>query len=487
MEKHRRQLALLKNISVEFNQISILKDVSLEIRAGEIHALVGENGAGKSTLMKTILGIISPTHGEVIFLDKIGVSMVHQEILLIPELSIAENIFLGREHSFGFFPWQKDKNILLKTIELLDEYDIELDPKTLVKNLSTANQQLVEILKAVSQNSQLILMDEPTSSLSEAEVQKFINVIQKLKTEGVGMIFTSHKMNEIFSLSDHISVLRDGSIVSSNPINQITEKETLRQMVGREIQNYFPERNISIGSEILSVKNLSRKDQKFQNINFELKKGEVLGIAGLMGAGRTELGMVIGGITKNHTGEISLNGSKVNYKSPKDAIREGIGYVGEDRKESGFIPEFTIPQNISLSSLHLFQKFGWIQKEKELKNASSAIQKFNIKHLFKSQTVQKLSGGNQQKVVLAKVLQNDPEIIILDEPTRGIDVQAKFEIYQLMNELLEGGKSILLISSDLPELIHMSDRVLVLSKGKQTAILEKEQIKPEEIIHFAMQ
>ena len=487
MEKHRGQLAQLKNISVEFNHIPILKDISLEIRAGEIHALVGENGAGKSTLMKTILGIISPTHGEVIFLDKIGVSMIHQEILLIPELSIAENIFLGKEDSFGLFPWQKNKNILQKTVELLKEYEIDLPPKTKVKNLSTANQQLVEIIKAVSQNSQLILMDEPTSSLSDWEVKKFVHVIQKLKNEGVGMIFTSHKMNEIFSLSDRLSVLRDGTIISSQAIEQISEKETLKQMVGRDIQNYFPERKVAVGNEILAIKKLTRNDQKFQNIYFNLKKGEILGIAGLMGAGRTELGMALAGITKNHSGEIHLNGHNVQFASPKDAIQKGIGYVGEDRKESGFIPEFNIAQNISLSSLRHLQKFGWLRIDKEEKNARASIKKYSIKHLFKNQAVKKLSGGNQQKVVLAKVLQNEPEILILDEPTRGIDVQAKFEIYQLMNELLSRGKSILLISSDLPELIHMSDRILVLSKGYQTAILEKDQIKPEEIIHFAMQ
>jgi ABC-type sugar transport system ATPase subunit len=500
MERHGGELVSLKNVSVAFNSIPVLQEINLDFFPGEVHTIIGENGAGKSTLMKTIFGIISPTKGEVIFLQKSrsnqsihqiiqsGISMIHQELMLIPELSVAENIFLGQENKYaGKYPWQGKNMIRAKCQELLNEFDCHFSPTDLIKNLSIANQQLVEILRAVSQQAKLILMDEPTSSLSENEILIFKHIIDKLKKEGVGMIFTSHKMEEIFRFSDKISVLKDGQLISTNLAKDISQNELVTQMVGKDIPNFFPTRVSQISEEILVVKDLQIPIKKISSIHFTLHKGEILGLAGLVGAGRSEIGMAIAGMLGDYRGDISLKGVPIRLSSPKIALANKIGYVGEDRKSSGFIPEFTIQENISLSSLNRLQTFGMIQKQKEKLQSEKAVKKFSIKRLFENTPVYKLSGGNQQKVVIAKVLENDPEIIILDEPTRGIDVQAKHEIYVLINELISAGKAILLISSDLPELIHLSDRVIVVSKGKQTASLEKNELTPEKIIHFAMQ
>lgn len=498
MERNGRELVSLKNVSVAFNSIPVLKNISLDFYAGEVHTIIGENGAGKSTLMKVIYGIISPNHGEVIFLHKVrdrqsihqiilsGISMIHQELMLVPELTVEENIFLGQEADFGVLPWKQKNGIRAKCNSLLQEFACTFKATDIIKNLSIANQQLVEIIRAVSQQAKLILMDEPTSSLSDHELTIFTKLVEKLKNEGVGIIFTSHKMQEIFSLSDKISVLRDGEVISTNSVDAISQQELVAEMVGRDLPDFFPARNHHIQEKILEVQYLSHSDKKFNHIHFELHKGEVLGIAGLVGAGRSEVGKAIAGIESNYTGSILLRNEKIKINSPKRGIKLGIGYVGEDRKISGFVPRFSISENISLSSLHAIQHFGRIQKKKEVQKGKEAIKKFSIKHLFDNQPVQQLSGGNQQKVVLAKMLQTKPEIIILDEPTRGIDVHAKHEIYMLINQLVKEGKAIILISSDLPELIHLSDRVLVLSKGKQTATLKKEELNPEKIIHFAM-
>ena len=496
-EKEDKPILELKSVSVGFSGINVLQKIDLRLFPGEIHALVGENGAGKSTLMKIILGIISPDKGEVIFFDQkrknqsireimeSGISMIHQEIMLVPELSVEENIYLGRENELGFFPWEQKRNLREKVVALLQECQISFDPAEKVKNLSIADQQLVEILRAISQKAKLILMDEPTSSLSEKEVVLFQHLIQQLKEEGVSILFTSHKMEEIFNFADRITVLRDGNLIASNLKHLTNEQELVFQMVGREMNQFFPNRDVSLGSKVLEVKNLTSKS-KFENINFDLHAGEILGIGGLVGAGRTEIGMVLSGLLNKDSGEILLNGQKVEFNRPKAAMQAGIAHVSEDRKENGFIPEFTMQENISLSVLSDFQKWGFISFDEEKEMAGRHIKSLNIKHLSENQKVENLSGGNQQKVVFAKVLQQSPDILILDEPTRGIDVQAKYEIYTLMNQLVAEGKSIILISSDLPELIHLSDRILVVSKGKQTALLEKNQIQADEIMKNAM-
>lgn len=487
----------LKQVSIAYSGTPILHSIDLSLYPGEIHALVGENGAGKSTLMKTILGIISPDQGEVIFFGQkrqyqtlkqimdSGISMIHQELMLIPELSIAENIFLGRENELGFWPWERKKNAQLKTLELLSDCEISLDPSTLVKNLSIAEQQLVEILRAISQHANLILMDEPTSSLSEKEITLFRRLINKLKNEGVSILFTSHKMEEIFGFSDRISVLRDGYLISSNKRENCSEQEVVQQMVGREMNQFFPHREVQCGEISLQVKGLGISGL-FQGIEFDLHQGEILGFGGLVGAGRTDIGKALAGLLIPQAGEIIWKNQSVKFKNPQDAIQQGIGYVGEDRKEMGFIPEFSVQHNLTLSSLLEFQRWGMLDKNKEKEIAVGHISRLKIKSKGVEQQVMHLSGGNQQKVVFGRVLQHLPEVLILDEPTRGIDVQAKFEIYTLMAELSQQGKSIILISSDLPELLHMSDRILVISKGKQTANLKKDETNPAEIMSYAM-
>ncbi|MHA8050847.1 sugar ABC transporter ATP-binding protein [Aquirufa sp. ROCK-SH2] len=496
-EKEDKPILELKSVSVGFSGINVLQKIDLSLFSGEIHALVGENGAGKSTLMKIILGIISPDKGEMIFFGQkranqnlrqimeSGISMIHQEIMLVPELSVEENIYLGREKELGFFPWEQKKHLREKVNLLLNECQIHLNPVEKVKNLSIADQQLVEILRAISQKAKLILMDEPTSSLSEKEVVLFQNLIQKLKKEGVSILFTSHKMEEIFNFADRITVLRDGNLIASNLKTQTNEHEIVFQMVGREMNQFFPSRQVQIGEKVLEIKNLTCKG-KFEQINFDLHAGEIVGIGGLVGAGRTEIGMAISGLLKKDEGEMVLNGQHVEFNKPKDAIDAGIAYVSEDRKAMGFIPEFSIRENITLSVLSDLQNLGFIPLDLEQEIASEHISKLKIKHLSEHQKVENLSGGNQQKVVFAKILQQSPNLLILDEPTRGIDVQAKFEIYTLMNQMVSEGKSIILISSDLPELMHLSDRVLVISKGKQTAILSKDQIQADEIMKNAM-
>ncbi|MDF5691649.1 sugar ABC transporter ATP-binding protein [Aquirufa aurantiipilula] len=487
----------LNQVSIAYSGTPILHSIDLSLYPGEIHALVGENGAGKSTLMKTILGIISPDKGEVIFFGQkrhhqslkqimeSGISMIHQELMLIPELSIAENIFLGRENELGFWPWERKKNAQLKTAELLRDCDIPLDPATLVKNLSIAEQQLVEILRAISQRAHLILMDEPTSSLSEKEITLFRRLIHKLKNEGVSILFTSHKMEEIFGFSDRISVLRDGYLISSSNKENCTEQEIVQQMVGREMNQFFPHREVQSGDISLQVKGLGIPGL-FQGIEFDLHQGEILGFGGLVGAGRTDIGKALAGLLIPQEGEIKWKNQLVKFKNPQEAILQGIGYVSEDRKEMGFIPEFSVQHNLTLSSLLDFQRWGILDKSKEKETAEGHVSRMKIKTQGVDQQVMYLSGGNQQKVVFGRVLQHLPEVLILDEPTRGIDVQAKFEIYTLMAELSKQGKSIILISSDLPELMHMSDRILVISKGKQTATLKKEETNPAEIMSYAM-
>ena len=487
----------LNQVSIAYSGTPILHSIDLSLYPGEIHALVGENGAGKSTLMKTILGIISPDKGEVIFFGQkrhhqslkqimeSGISMIHQELMLIPELSIAENIFLGRENELGFWPWERKKNAQLKTAELLRDCDIPLDPTTLVKNLSIAEQQLVEILRAISQRAHLILMDEPTSSLSEKEITLFRRLIHKLKNEGVSILFTSHKMEEIFGFSDRISVLRDGYLISSSNKENCTEQEVVQQMVGREMNQFFPHREVQSGEISLQVKGLGIPGL-FQGIDFDLHQGEILGFGGLVGAGRTDIGKALAGLLIPQEGEIIWKNQSVKFKNPQEAILQGIGYVSEDRKEMGFIPEFSVQHNLTLSSLLDFQRWGILDKSKEKETAEGHVSRMKIKTQGVNQQVMYLSGGNQQKVVFGRVLQHLPEVLILDEPTRGIDVQAKFEIYTLMAELSKQGKSIILISSDLPELMHMSDRILVISKGKQTATLKKEETNPAEIMSYAM-
>ena len=456
---------------------------------------MGENGAGKSTLMNILMGLLKADTGSITLngeditnisvqecLEK-GISMIHQEILMVPELSTAQNIFLGKEPSK--FTWLREKEINRRTQSLFDNLGIELHPKTKMKDLSIAQMQMVEIVKAISNQAKVIIMDEPTSALSGKEVSTLFKIINDLKSRKVAIVYISHKMDEIYEISDRITVLRDGNYIVTRATSEISPKGLISLMVGREIDNIFPESSASIGDTLLKVENLSSKG-KFENISFVVKTGEVLGLAGLVGAGRTEIARVIAGLDKFNSGNIFLDNEELDLKSPRDAISKKIAYVSEDRKALGFIPDLSVTANLTLASLRVFSKGAFISNKLEEEAANKLISELKIKANTSNQRTGTLSGGNQQKVVLGKTLLTNPKLIILDEPTRGIDIGAKFEIYKLIRRLSERGIAILLISSELPEILGLCDRVLVLSKGQQKALLSRKEATQENIMQYAI-
>lgn len=488
-------LLKIKGISLEFSGTPILKSVDLSLYQGEIHALVGENGAGKSSLFKCILGIISPSQGEIIFLNESlsgysirdilrkGIAMIHQELMLIPELTVAENIFLGRESMAGKRMGLREIN--QATADLFQEYDLDIPVGAFVKDLSIAHQQIIEIIRSVSQKARLILMDEPTSSLTEKEITFFKQLIFRLKSEGISIVFTSHKMDEVFGFSDKISVLRDGEMVGTFSKEELNPMSLVQKMVGREMKDFYPKALSEVGQQILRVDDLSCVPH-FEHVNFTLCAGEVLGLSGLVGAGRSDIGQVLFGIKKKTSGQMSLKGQAYNPENPSEALRAGLGYLGEDRKEMGIIPETNITENMSLGLLDTYRKFFFVDQTRESADSIDMQAQLSIHSAKEGQRIQNLSGGNQQKVLFGRILLNNPEVLILDEPTRGIDVMSKFEIYTLILALKKQGKAILLISSDLPELLAMSDRVIVISKGKQMAEMTREEASPEKILEYAL-
>lgn len=496
MPSNSQNILQVQNLSKSFLGVKALDNIQFSLQKGEIHALMGENGAGKSTFMKILMGLLKPDSGEIIFEGEVlksnnvhenlqkGISMIHQEILVVPELTVAQNIFLGRETNYR--SWLNDKAINQKAQEILDAIGIKINAQTKIKNLSIAEMQMVEIAKAVSNNAKVIIMDEPTSALTDNEVAMLFKIIKDLKAKGVAIIYISHKMDEIYEITDRITVLRDGQYIATKNTNELDKNALIALMVGRQINDLFLENNSIKGESILSVQNLNKKG-KFKDINFEVHAGEVLGIAGLMGAGRTEIARAIFGLDKYDSGEIIIKGNKVEIKSPEDAIKNGIGYVSEDRKALGFIPALSIKENISLSSLGNFAKTWFVNASNEHEAATRLSTDLKIKSTSINQKVMTLSGGNQQKVVIGKVLLTAPSLIILDEPTRGIDIGAKFEIYKLINQLTDKGIAVIMISSELPEILGMSDRIMVLSKGKQTALLSKQEATQEKIMQYAVE
>jgi inositol transport system ATP-binding protein len=459
---------------------------------------MGENGAGKSTLMKILAGMHTPDAGEITFegtrLQKgrdmkilsAGVSMIHQEMLLVPEMTVAQNIFLGKEIRKGQSWWVDDRLINQKAAALLAHIGVALDTQTQIKHLPVAGMQMVEIVKAISKNAKIIIMDEPTSALSDKEVSTLFTIIGELKARGVAIIYISHKMEEIFAVADTITVLRDGKYIQTKPAAEMDPESLITLMVGRELNTLFPERPDQHGQVLLSVKGLGRKGV-FSGISFDVRAGEVLGIAGLMGAGRTEIARAIYGLDPPDTGEVYIKGEKAAIRSPREAIRYRIGYVSEDRKEVGLVLNMSVKQNMTLASLKKHRRGIFIKEESERSDVHKMIRALHIKTTHADQLVKNLSGGNQQKVVIAKVLLSAPEIIILDEPTRGIDVGAKFEIYKLIKDLAATGMAVILISSELPEILGMSDRILVIAKGRQTATLLKTEATQETIMQYAVQ
>lgn len=495
MPESDQKIIHVKDLNKSFSGIKALDNIQFDLYPGEVHALMGENGAGKSTFMKILMGLILPDSGSINFngefienmdvqkmLQK-GISMIHQEILMVPELTIAQNIFLGREVKQRF--WLDEQEIDKKSEEILNLIGLNLNVQTKAKQLSIAEMQLIEIAKAISNHAKVIIMDEPTSALSDKECEILFKIINDLKSKGVGIIYISHKIEEIFQISDRITVLRDGKYIATKNTNELDKNSLISLMVGREIENLFSSDSRVPSNAILEVRGITKKD-KFENINFQVHAHEVLGIAGLMGAGRTEIARAIFGLDKIDSGEILLKGHKIEIKSPKDAIEKGIAYVSEDRKALGFIPEMSIIENITLSTLKNYSKGGFIQTKKETKVSSQMAYDLKIKAAGLNQKVINLSGGNQQKIVIAKALLTSPALLILDEPTRGIDIGAKHEIYKLINQLANNGLAVIIISSELPEILGMSDRILVLSKGKQTAILNKQEASQEKIMHYAI-
>jgi len=495
MPSSAEQILSVNSLSKSFFGLKALDNIHFDLKKGEVHALMGENGAGKSTFMKILIGLLKADSGSISFngdqienmdvhamLQK-GISMIHQEILMVPELTVAQNIFLGREFSRSYLV--DERAINQEAQKLMHLMGLDINVRTKAKQLSIAELQLIEIAKAISINARVIIMDEPTSALSEREIAMLFKIINDLKSKGVAIIYISHKMEEIYQIADRITVLRDGKFIATKNIADLDTNTLISLMVGREIDKLFSENSMALTEVVMKVQNLHKKG-KFSDINFEVHAGEVLGIAGLMGAGRTEIARAIYGLDSIDGGDIILKGKTIKIRSPKDAIREGIGYVSEDRKALGFIPELSVKDNISLSSLLNYSKGWFIETKNEQKASSKMADDLKIKVSGLSQKVMNLSGGNQQKVVIAKVLLAQPALIILDEPTRGIDIGAKHEIYKLIRQLAQNGLAVIMISSELPEILGMSDRILVLSKGKQTAILTREEASQEKIMQYAL-
>lgn len=486
----------MTDICKSFSGNAVLKNVHFSLQKGEIHALMGENGAGKSTLMKIMSGIYTRDSGTVEVKGKKveftspkqaeaeGIAVIHQELNILPHLSIADNLFLGREETVGRTGILKTKEMERKTKKILGDLGLDMDPSLPASTLSVGQQQLVEIGKALSMEAEMIIMDEPTAALTDREIETLFVTIRELQKRGVSFVYISHRMEEIFSLCDRITILRDGEFVGERKISDTSFEEIVQLMVGRELGDRFPERSSAIGDVKLSVKGLSRK-ACFEDISFDIHKGEIVSIAGLMGAGRTEVAQSLFGYKKADSGTVELDGKPVKIDNPQKAKELGIGYVTEDRKTEGLIVDFTVEENISMANFETISKKGLLSKDKERSLYDRMVKRLGIRTSGPEQAAKSLSGGNQQKVVIAKWLGIEPDVLILDEPTRGVDVGAKKEIYSIINELAAKGVAILMISSELPEVIGMADRVLVMHEGKLTADVPKQEMTQETIMHYA--
>ena len=483
----------VNHLTKYFSMVKALDDISFDVRRGEVHALCGENGAGKSTFIKLLTGAYEPTKGNIEFEHQtydrltprlamdLGISVIYQEFSLIPYLTVAENIFYGRELQKAGIRNIKEMN--RRALELCKEMGIELDINTRVMELGIAYQQIVEIMKAVSKNTKFIIMDEPTAPLTINETKIFFNIIRKLKEKKVTIVFISHRLEEVFELCDRATVFCDGKYMITKSVKELTKKELISYMVGRELSDDYPQNPEKTGEVLLEVKDLTNK--KVSHVSFCLRKGEILGLGGLVGAGRTELARIIYGVDEKKSGTMICKGEKYEPRSPKDALLKGIGLIPEDRKQQGLVLGLPVGDNVVYSILDKCSKAKVLQKKKINEIVNQYVEELKIKTPDKNQLVKNLSGGNQQKVVLAKMLATNCDILIFDEPTRGIDVGAKQEIYTLMVKLAEQGKAIIMISSEMPELIGMSDRILVMSHGEISGELNREEYSQERILEFA--
>ena len=487
----------IQNITKRFPGALALSDVSLKVKRGDIHALVGENGAGKSTLIKILSGVIKPSSGRFFFKGQevkvdtpleaqmLGMSVVHQELKLVETLSVAENIFLGRPKTSGSLKLVDHKKQKRAAIELMESLNTAMDVNKLIGDLSVAQKQLVEICKALSYNSELIIMDEPSATLTDKELDILFDILRKLKQSGVTIIYISHRLEEIFKLADRVTVLRDGMHIETADVRSVTRPQLISMMVGRELENEYPKENVCIGDVALEVRGLNR-GRILKDISFTLRHGEILGIAGLVGAGRTETARAIFGADKKTGGSIFKDGVEINISDVVSAISHKIALVPEERKTQGVLLGMSIKDNISMAGISQVIDHGFINIRKERRLAMDYIEKLRIVTPDEKRNVNDLSGGNQQKVVLAKWLAVDSDIMIFDEPTRGIDVGAKAEIYRLLCHLAGQGKAIIMISSELPEIIGMCDRVIVMHGGRITGELSREEMTQEKIMEYAI-
>jgi methyl-galactoside transport system ATP-binding protein len=493
----------MNNISKEFPGVKALDQVTLQVRPGTVHALMGENGAGKSTLMKCLFGIYAPDEGEMNLNGEhvqipnskaalnLGISMIHQELHPVPYRNVMENIWLGRFPSRGFGPIQfiDHKRMAQDTRDLFKQLDIDLQPETMVHTLSVSKVQSIEIAKAVSFHSRIIVMDEPTSSLTDVEVEQLFRIIRDLKKSGVAIIYISHKMEEILKISDEVSIMRDGKKIGTWPAAELTTDLIISRMVGRDLTNRFPERNNVPGDVVLRVQELTSPFPKsFKQVSFDLRRGEILGIGGLVGAQRTELIEALFGLREIQSGTISIQGKEVRIKSPEMAKKHGMALLTEERRVTGIIPVLSVHENAAIANMGSYRKpYLLLDGKKKKAEVDAMVEKLRTKTPSTRELIMNLSGGNQQKVLLARWLLTEPDILLLDEPTRGIDVGAKYEIYSIIVQLAMQGKSIIMISSEMPELIGMSDRIMVMSEGRLTGILDGEQATEEEIMRLAAQ
>ncbi|MCB9077759.1 MAG: sugar ABC transporter ATP-binding protein [Anaerolineaceae bacterium] len=490
-------ILLMSNISKSFAGVHALRGVSFDLYPGEVHALLGENGAGKSTLIKIITGVHQPDSGEITLNGQqihlanplesrqLGIAAIYQEPSLFPDLDIAENIFVGRQptRAGGQVAWS---DMYREASKLLDSLGVHLEPRTKARHLSVAQQQMVEIARALSVQAKILIMDEPTSSLTLAEVDDLFRIVRQLRQAGTAIVFISHRLEELFELADRVTVLRDGAYVDTKLISAVTTDSLIQMMVGRQLADLFPKLAVEAGEVVLQVEGLSR-DGAFQDVSFELHRGEILGMAGLVGAGRTDVARAIFGVDAISGGTIKINGQPVTITGPQKAMQLGLAYVPEDRQHHGLILPMRISYNITLPILSEFAKQGWLDTDQEQQSAAASATQMEVKAAGLWQRVRELSGGNQQKVVLAKWLATKPRILILDEPTRGIDVGTKAAVHGLMSELAAQGMAILMISSELPEILGMSDRILVMREGRLTGHFSRAEATQEKIMLAATQ
>ncbi len=485
----------LKNISKNFHGVRALQNVDFQLKENSIHALLGENGAGKSTLVKILCGVYQPDSGNILLNNEqqsisdpsislsLGISAIHQESVMFDELTVTENVFIGNHltKSNGLVDWRSMQD---KTQQLLKDLEANIEPNEKIKDLSIAQRHIVQISRSLIHDADIVIMDEPTASLSQKEINELYAIIRNLKNQNKCIVFISHKLDEVMEVCDEFTVLRDGELIKSDLISNTNKDQLITHMAGREVNQIFPKNNVTIENEIFEVRNLFKKTQ-FKNINFNLRKKEILGFYGLVGSGRTEIMKSIFGITKPDEGEILFNGQKISIAKPSDAIDQGIVYLSEERQQLGMTGLMSVKDNINMAIMDRNSNFYVVNALKEIKNASAMQEKLNIKVSYWSQLTQSLSGGNQQKTVIAKWLSTKPKVLILDEPTKGIDVRSKSAVHEFMGELVEEGMSIMMISSELPEILGMCDRVVVMYKGLIRDILDVKKASSEQIVKLA--